>query len=659
MTLRFLEASIVGYTAIPKTWLGRPHLVVPIVALTEGVITAMNSAGSEYVSADVVSKTPSNWNNRPIYVGHPLDAAGHPVIGNTPEMIEALSVGWVHNSKVDGSLKMEAWIDVERANHLVPTLLAQLTAGEAMDVSVGAHVKTDDASGVYQGQKYVAAWKEMVPDHLALLPGDIGACNYKMGCGVRAASGKDDAMDRLKAIAEFTGIAGLKFNETELGELKTLRNIPKSERDKMDKKDFAGPNESFPIATQADVDAAAHLVGKAANPGVVKSKIKSIAKRKGLTLPKAWMSDSPKAASFLGRLLSSLRTAQPADEMSDSDLRRKLSEELQEAEPGFSYVEAFFPVTNPDRVVYNCYEMDASGSRDYQSGSCLMQRAFTLGENGVVTLDANAVEVEPVLNYEPVLMTEEPEVTAAAGKRHNKNDQKMIQGMHDHAVALGAACTDMKAAASADATTGVTGNATAGVTALCGKCGGNHADANKEHSIMDATKVKEFIAASKGKYTDADAKWLGEIPAERLDALTAAPAKVDDKNAVEEPKVAAAVAEPKQLSEEEWMKTAPDSVRRTVKAAQAQEEATKKVMVASLKTACAGVFTEEQLSAKSNEELTQLAALAKVETAQVNFGGQGMPRALATKDDKDDYSAPDSYAEGIKALRGGASKSVN
>lgn len=654
MTLRLLESSIAGYTAIPKTWLGRPHLVVPIVALVEGVIKAMNSDGPEYVSKELISRTPSNWNGRPIYVGHPLDARGNPIISNTPEMIEALSVGWVHNSKVDGNLKMEAWVDVERASHLAPTLLASLAAGEAMDVSIGAHVETDHSSGVFLGQKYTAAWQDLTPDHLALLPGERGACNYKMGCGVRAASGKDDAMDRLKAIAEFTGIAGLKFNEMELGELKTLRDIPKSERDTMDKKDFAGPNESFPIATQADVDAAAHLVGKAANPGTVKSKIKSIAKRKGLTLPKAWMSESPKAASFLGRLLSSLRTAQPADEMSDSDLRRKLSEELQEAEPGFSYIEAFFPVTNPDRVVYNCYEMDASGSRDYQSGSCLMQRAFTLGDNGVVTLDANAVEVEPVLNYEPVLMAEEPEVTAAAGKRHNKNDQKMIQGMHDHAVALGATCTDMKAAASADATA----DATASVTALCGKCGGNHADANKEHSIMDATKIKEFIAASKGKYTDADAKWLGEIPAERLDALTAAPAKTEENPAakVEEPKVAA--TEPKPQTEDEWMKAAPESVQRVVKAAQAQEEATKKVLVASLKTACAGVFTEEQLLKKSNEELTQLAALAKVETAQVNFSGQGMPRALATKDDKDDYSAPDSYAEGIKALRG-ASKSVN
>ncbi|MDQ6892213.1 MAG: hypothetical protein M3167_05985 [Acidobacteriota bacterium] len=52
--------------------------------------------------------------------------------------------------------------------------------------------------------------------------------------------------------------------------------------------DFAGPDRSFPIDTQAHLDAAAKLIGKAADPAAVKAKAIAIAKRKGLTLPEAW-----------------------------------------------------------------------------------------------------------------------------------------------------------------------------------------------------------------------------------------------------------------------------------------------------------------------------------------------------------------------------------
>lgn len=70
-----------------------------------------------------------------------------------------------------------------------------------------------------------------------------------------------------------------------------LEYIPQKERDSYDAADFAGPDRSFPITTQGQLDAAAHLIGHAANPAAVKAKAKRIAKRKGFTLPKAWQDD--------------------------------------------------------------------------------------------------------------------------------------------------------------------------------------------------------------------------------------------------------------------------------------------------------------------------------------------------------------------------------
>lgn len=75
--------------------------------------------------------------------------------------------------------------------------------------------------------------------------------------------------------------------------IKTLRDIPQSERDKMPAEDFAGPNRSFPIQKPEDVAAAAHSLGRAkGNRDAIKRRIISIAYRKGAAyvahLPEAW-----------------------------------------------------------------------------------------------------------------------------------------------------------------------------------------------------------------------------------------------------------------------------------------------------------------------------------------------------------------------------------
>jgi hypothetical protein len=70
-----------------------------------------------------------------------------------------------------------------------------------------------------------------------------------------------------------------------------LEYIPQKERDSYDAADFAGPDRSFPITTQAQLDAAAHLIGHAADPAAVKRKAIAIAKRKGFKLPASWQKE--------------------------------------------------------------------------------------------------------------------------------------------------------------------------------------------------------------------------------------------------------------------------------------------------------------------------------------------------------------------------------
>lgn len=60
-------------------------------------------------------------------------------------------------------------------------------------------------------------------------------------------------------------------------------------RNKIPPEDYGDPeNKKFPIVTQSSVDAAAKLIGKAANPTRVQKRVTAIAKRKGFTLPDTW-----------------------------------------------------------------------------------------------------------------------------------------------------------------------------------------------------------------------------------------------------------------------------------------------------------------------------------------------------------------------------------
>lgn len=63
------------------------------------------------------------------------------------------------------------------------------------------------------------------------------------------------------------------------------------QRKQMPKSDFGWPEEmKYPINSQADVDAAAKLIGRApaSQQARIKARIIAIAKRKGYSIPDAW-----------------------------------------------------------------------------------------------------------------------------------------------------------------------------------------------------------------------------------------------------------------------------------------------------------------------------------------------------------------------------------
>lgn len=169
------------------TFQERSHLVVPVVALIEGVLHPANTAQPEFVSSQVIGQAPQGWNGRPVVLGHPKVGPEF-VSANSPEILEKEGIGLLFNSEFKNDrLIFEAWIDKDRAlgaSEETKSLIAKLEAGTMTEVSVGALVSTEKKMGNHHGKQYFAEWKSIIPDHLAFLrDGDKGACSNEAGCG--------------------------------------------------------------------------------------------------------------------------------------------------------------------------------------------------------------------------------------------------------------------------------------------------------------------------------------------------------------------------------------------------------------------------------------------------------------------------------------------
>ena len=179
------NSLITNFTSIMRTVEkdGRGYFIVPITALVEGV--HHGSGGKAFYPAVEIDRTAQNWNGIPLTVDHPK-RNDIPVTANDPDTLKKYGVGTFENVRYEGGkLKGEGWIDINRVAMLFPEVLEIVKAGDKLEVSTGLYSETDGLEGQWMGEEFVETLSDFVPDHLALLPEGVGACNWDDGCGVR------------------------------------------------------------------------------------------------------------------------------------------------------------------------------------------------------------------------------------------------------------------------------------------------------------------------------------------------------------------------------------------------------------------------------------------------------------------------------------------
>lgn len=161
-----------------KSLEGVLHYVVPAVLLV-GDNYFNGSSGRSWYGVDLLLLFGHYFSGVPICAYHPSLSQASYISAQSPEVFESYRIGRVFNARVENKkLVAELWIDPERARIVDERVLTAILKGEVMEVSTGqfnqVEIQPDGALLV----------TSLVPDHVAILPDQIGACSIKHGCGM-------------------------------------------------------------------------------------------------------------------------------------------------------------------------------------------------------------------------------------------------------------------------------------------------------------------------------------------------------------------------------------------------------------------------------------------------------------------------------------------
>lgn len=180
------NTGLSNYTVTDTIHQGQAYKIVPVIMMVEGVLNG--SRGPLLHTAEEFGKFPESWNGIPVVINHPQEGANF-ISANSPSIVDNGVVGRIYNTHVDGNrLKAEAWLDTTKLGIVSDVTANAISANEILEVSVGVYTEEEDVTGDWNGTQYNAIARNHRPDHLALLPGGIGACSVEAGCGIRANS---------------------------------------------------------------------------------------------------------------------------------------------------------------------------------------------------------------------------------------------------------------------------------------------------------------------------------------------------------------------------------------------------------------------------------------------------------------------------------------
>jgi hypothetical protein len=172
---------------------GREYLVAPMTTITaDGVLPG--SKGALFYPKSETANSTLAWNGTPIVVKHPTKDGRHVSAMEVPEQ----HIGELRNSALNdrGHLIHEGWFDAERTKRADKRVYDALIHHKPMEISTGLYTTNVPARNGHEvsphGRPYTAIATRYQPDHLAMLPDEVGACSLNDGCGLMINARRDE-----------------------------------------------------------------------------------------------------------------------------------------------------------------------------------------------------------------------------------------------------------------------------------------------------------------------------------------------------------------------------------------------------------------------------------------------------------------------------------
>lgn len=165
-------------------WQGKEYLVAPLTLIVPGVLNG--SKGPLYYPSDEIEKGYTSWNGIPIVVNHPT-INGIPVSARDPYVLARYEIGRVYRSAIrNGALTAEGWFDPIQILRVDNRINEWLMTQKPFELSTGLNTDNEPApdGSQFNGKPYTHTARNYRPDHVAVLPDQIGACSIRDGCGV-------------------------------------------------------------------------------------------------------------------------------------------------------------------------------------------------------------------------------------------------------------------------------------------------------------------------------------------------------------------------------------------------------------------------------------------------------------------------------------------
>jgi len=688
--------GVVGQIRTAK-YENRDHIIVPVVALMEGVIHAINAETPEYVPISCLMSAPQGWNGRPVMFGHPT-RDGHQISANDPKVLAEKSFGRVFQSRISGKkLLLDAWVDPDKARKIgAERLLERVQNGEQVEVSVGAFVVTENTAGDYNGKPYKAIWRDLIPDHLAFLQQGTGACSVAMGCGTHRAAQQAEGEqheehivhhivdDHLEVLIgngnnQYTDDNATKGDESALGE------DPSSKAKLRIREVGAG----FDITGELEMWHPDHPGDK-----VLIEKLPDAPYSISADGPNSIKTGPGSKGSILvyhgSKAVSSHKTIKDAKKAARVILHRdRTIKGLQDA-----HVERLITAIGNGNNQYtegNTGRIEVPAEKDARRIADIIHKSQGSKEK---KLQLTRQMAKSITNLDKAMRRGN-----AAFKIHQKEVADVFFARADELRAAEDTMTENVQRALALVREGMPMKDAVRECKLSDdetkECKAAIADDDDEEpegkkkkfdfgkfkgaemtKELRAAAIKALVECPVSGFTTDDVKLLESVSDERLVAfaeatearqetvtkLTTAEAKITETEAkvveteaklkVAAEKVIPPAAESKPLTEEEFMKAAPASIKTLVERQKKSDAERKTTLIAELKTA-QSEYKEDELKTMGVEELARLARVANIAEPADNYVGRGVPRAASERAEDPYLNPPDPYAPGLEARRKG------